>query len=176
MRYLKLKSHASDEELTSILKEKKTDLSFPKWQVLYLVQVGKQTSAEIIAPLVGFSKHTIYKIIEAYNNVGLAAIQTKVRGGRRRELLSIEQEKNLLQSLEILACGGKIKSAKDIRVKIEETVGKSVSDDFIWDVLKRNGWKKKKPRPHHPKGSTEVREEFKKNSLTYWTPPVESSL
>ncbi|MEJ0101233.1 MAG: winged helix-turn-helix domain-containing protein [Bacteroidota bacterium] len=64
-----------------------------------------------------------------------------------------------------------IKTANDIRLAVERKAGKPVSDDYLWDLLHRNGWKKKMPRPHHPKRSIEQQADFKKNSPKSWNPP-----
>lgn len=45
-----------------------------------------------------------------------------------------------------------------------------MSDDYIWDLFKRHNWKKKMPRPEHPKKNKMAQEEFKENSLKYWQP------
>jgi transposase len=84
--------------------------------------------------------------------------------------LSVEDEASLLNAIEQKASKGLIKTANDIRAMVEARVGKAVSDDFLWDLLNRNGWKKKMPRPHHPKRNTTEQQEFKKNSPTVWVP------
>lgn len=170
MRTLKLKSYLSDEALKKKMQEMRTDLSYPKWQVLYLIQVGMQTSASVIAPLVNLSVHSVYKIIEGYNLKGVSSVQTKARGGRRRSLMTLEMEIKLMKGLEADALKGKIKSGVEIQERVKKIVKKEVSDDYIWDLLKRHGWSKKKPRPHHPNGDKKVRDEFKKNSPSYWLP------
>jgi transposase len=91
-------------------------------------------------------------------------------GGRRRFLLTIDEETAMFVPLENLASKGLIKTSNDIRKVIEEKVGKVVSDDYLWDLLHRNGWKKKMPRPHHPKRSLEDQADFKKNFPKSWSP------
>jgi transposase len=152
------------------MQEMRSDLSYPKWQVLYLIQVGMQTSASVIAPLVNLSVHSVYKIVEGYNLKGESFIQTKARGGRRRSLMTIEMENKVMKGLEADALKGKIKSGVEIKERVKKIAKKEVSDDFIWDLLKRHGWSKKKPRPEHPKGDKNVQDEFKKNSRIYWLP------
>lgn len=170
MRILQLKAYLSDDALKNKMQEMRSDLSYPKWQVLYLIQVGMQTSASVIAPLVNLSVHSVYKIVEGYNLKGESFIQTKARGGRRRSLMTIEMENKLMKGLEADALKGKIKSGVEIKERVKKIVKREVSDDFIWDLLKRHGWSKKKPRPEHPKGDKNVRDEFKKNSRSYWLP------
>lgn len=173
MRTLKLTDHLSDAELRNRLSASSGKPEFPRWQILYMIQVGKIHSAEIIAPVVNLSKPSIYKIVEAYNKEGSGAIKYSKRGGRRRFYMSHEQELELLDSIKDKAEKGLIKTANDIKALIENKVGRAVSDDFVWDMLKRNGWKKKMPRPHHPKRKQSDQLEFKKNSATVWMPSVQ---
>ena len=120
-------------------------------------------SAELIAPLVNLSVHSIYKIVQRYNIDGTSALEYKEKGGRGRFLLTIEEETALFILLRNLASKGLIKTANDIRKMIEAKVCKAVSDDYLWDLLHRNGWKKKMLRSHHPKRSLEDQADFKKN-------------
>jgi transposase len=109
--------------------------------------------------------------VEHYNLDGAAALIYKYKGGRRRALLNINEEADLFVSLESLASKGLIKTANDIRNVVEQRIGKTVSDDYLWDLLHRNGWKKKMPRPYHPKRSIEDQAAFKKNFPKTWSPP-----
>jgi transposase len=170
MRTLKLVNHLSDTQLKQKLSESSAKPEFTRWQILYLVQVGRIVSADTIAPLINLSKPSIYKIIEGYNKTGVASIKYAPRGGRRRSLLSLEEEAMLLTGIEQKAAKGLIKTANDIRILVEAKTGKKVSDDYLWDLLNRNGWKKKMPRPHHPKRNIASQQEFKKNFPTTWLP------
>lgn len=170
MRTLQLAGHLSNDDLSVRLSSARNTPVFSRWQILYLIQVGNIHSAELISPLVGLSNPSIYKIVEAYNKKGPAAITYKPRGGRRRYLLSVEEEQELLVRVEQDAAKGLIKTAADIRKIVEKKVGKAVSDDFLWDLLNRNGWKKKMPRPHHPKRDIMAQQAFKKNSPKSWMP------
>lgn len=170
MRTLQLINHLTDVELKEKLSSSNGRPEFSRWQILYMVQVGKIHSAAVISPLVNLSKPSIYKIIEQYNKDGVQGIKYINRGGRRRSLLSVSDEEEVLNSIEQKASKGLVKTANDIREIVEKKVGKAVSDDYLWDMLKRNGWKKKMPRPHHPKRNTSEQQEFKKNSPTVWQP------
>lgn len=168
MRTLQLKSYLTNEQLIEKLSSFHRSPDFSRWQILYLIQVAKQSSADIISPLVGLSKPSIYKIVEGYNKQGPSSIKCKSRGGRRHALLSVEDEEQLFITLEEQASKGLIKTANDIREVVELKVGRAVSDDFLWDLLHRNGWKKKMPRPHHPKRNIQEQGEFKKNFPKSW--------
>ena len=170
MRTLQLSDHLTNDQLIEKLSSSRGTSDSTRWQILYLVQVVKQVSADIISPLVGLSKPSIYKIVERYNKEGPLAIKCKLRGGRRNALLSVNEEEQLFINLEEQASKGLIKTANDIRQVVELEVRKAVSDDFLWDLLHRNGWKKKMPRPHHPKRDIKQQGEFKKNFLKSWKP------
>ena len=171
MRFLQLINHLSDASIKSHLVSSRGTSDHNRWQIIYLIQVGGQQKAELISPLVDLSVHSIYKIVERYNREGASALACKEKGGRRRSLLSLTEEKNLFKSLEEMASRGLIKTAGDIRSAVEKKTGKAVSDDYLWDLLHRHGWKKKMPRPHHPKRTLREQASFKKNSPTTWTPP-----
>lgn len=170
MRTLKLVNHLSDVQLKEKLSAAAGKPEFSRWQILYLIQVAKIGSADTISPLVNLSKPSIYKIVEGYNKSGVGSIKYSSRGGRRRSLLSLEEESTLLVTIEQKAAKGLIKTANDIRLIVEAKTGTKVSDDYLWDLLNRNGWKKKMPRPHHPKRNIASQQEFKKNSPNVWLP------
>ena len=170
MRTLELVNHLSDAQLKERLGAAAGRPEFTRWQILYMVQVAGVRSAAVISPMVNLSKSSIYKIVEQYNKSGAGSIKYTLRGGRRRSLLSAEDELSLLSAIEQKAAKGLIKTAQDIRTIVEAKVGRPVSDDYLWDLLNRNGWKKKMPRPHHPKKDAAEQQEFKKNSPTVWNP------
>jgi transposase len=107
--------------------------------------------------------------VQQFNNC-LGDISIKAKGGRRRELMTLDEEKDLMKGLEDKALKGQILSYKDIKKIIETKLNKEVSDDFLWDLFRRNGWTKHSPRPQHPKKDKEKQDEFKKNSKTIWMP------
>lgn len=76
----------------------------------------------------------------------------------------------MMEGLKTKAKEGKVLTAKNIRTVIEKTVGQAVSDDYIWDLFKRHNWKKKMPRPQHPKHNQQAQEAFKKNFPKSWQP------
>ena len=170
MRSLQLAPHLSNADIEVRLVNSRGTVDHSRWQLLYLIQIGNQHAADLIAPLVNLSVHSVYKIVERYNKEGPASVSQKSKGGRRRSLLSAEEEQGLVASFEQMAARGQLKTANDMRVLVEKKVGKTVSDDYLWDLLHRQGWKKKMPRPHHPKRTLQDQEDFKKNSPKTWMP------
>lgn len=170
MRTLKIYAHLTDSSLKKKLDNSVGGPDHWRWQCLYMIQVGKQSSAGFIADLLGVSRFSVYQLIQTYNKKGVADIATKSRGGRHRFLLDLESEKALIGQIESDAIKGNIKTAQDIRAIVEKKIGHKVSDDYLWDLLHRHGWKKKVPRPYHPKKDIGQQESFKKNSPKHWQP------
>ena len=170
MRSLQLNPHSSNADLKKRLLNSHGTIDCSRWQLLYLIQVGNQHSADVLAPIVDLSVHSVYKIVERYNKEGVISVAQKPKGGRRRSLLSSEDERSLVASFEQMAGKGQLKTANDMRALVEAKVGRTESDDYLWDLMHRHGWKKKMPRPHHPKRSLEDQQDFKKNSPKTWMP------
>ena len=142
---------------------------FKGLQILYMITCY-HVNADYLSDITGYSKSNIYSIVKQHNHSTNKDISIQKKGGRKRSLLSIEQEQIFMKGLENKALLGQILSYLDVKKLVEEKVKKSVSDDFIWDLFKRNGWTKHSPRPHHPKKDIAAQEEFKKNSKSVWLP------
>ncbi len=173
MRILKLKNYLSSEEIKKELKAQKNHHKWLNWQIIYSLSMNKGKSAESVANILGVERSKIYRTVENYNNHGPEWIQKRKWGGRRENssFLTLDQEKELLRSISAKASKGLVLTALDIQAEIEGRIGHKVSDDYIWDLFNRHNWKKKAPRPYHPKSDKNKQEEFKKNSLKTWQPP-----
>jgi transposase len=173
MRILQLKSHLTTSELSSKLSTCSNLHQRIYWQILLSVSFNPNKKAEEYASFLGVTKSKVYKVVELYNKEGAGFTENLKWGGRRSSTshMSFEDEEKMMDDLKIKAKDGKVLVAKHIKKIVETKVGKAVSDDYIWDLFKRHNWKKKMPRPEHPKKNKANQEEFKKNSLKYWQPP-----
>jgi transposase len=172
MRTLKIEPHLSADELKKIIDSQKTVRDFKDWQILYSVQTNQGKRASEIADILCINVYKIYKTVEKYNRHG-ASWKSNIRlGGRREErcIMTLDKEKEFLQSIETEAINGNILTYQNVKSKVEEKVNRRVSDDYIWDMFKRHKWTKKVPRPSHPKADKEAQEVFKKNSRRIWQP------
>lgn len=169
MRVLKLKREIAPRDIKAKMKSAKTISEYKRWQVIYLVR-NRSGGAGFIADVTGYSKANVYAVVQKFNNSRKADVSPGKRGGRIRELMSIEEERELMEGMEGRALKGQILTAENVREAVERKVGRAVSDDYIWDLFKRNGWTKHSPRPHHPKRDVEKQKEFKKNSKKAWLP------
>lgn len=172
MRILQLSPHLTTSELSGKLASCLNIHQRSYWQILLSVSFNPNKKAEEYASFLGVTKSKIYKVVELYNKEGAGFTDNLNWGGRRSQTshMSFEDEKKMMDDLKKQAKDGKILVAKHIRKIVETKVGKAVSDDYIWDLFKRHNWKKKMPRPEHPKRNKSAQEEFKKNSPKYWQP------
>jgi transposase len=172
MRILELQPHFTTQELSAKLIECTQSYKRVYWQILLSISFNPNKKAEEYAAFLGVTKSKVYKVVELYNLKGRGFIDNIKWGGRRAAttFMSFEAEAELMEDLKIKAKSGKVLVAKHLRKIIEDKVGKPVSDDYIWDLFKRHNWKKKMPRPEHPKKDKTLQEDFKKNSLKYWQP------
>lgn len=177
MASLQLKPHLTVEQLKERMQKEGKVHCFKRWQILHAVATNKGLRAQQVALLLGTSLHVVRRTVQRYNQKGAAAIEENTWGGRRegRCLLSFEQEAHLLKSWEATALEGGVLVAKQLREAVETKVGQPVSDDYLWDLLHRHGWRKKAPRPEHPKAGEvkEKREAFKKKSPDSSVQPAE---
>ena len=124
--------------------------------------------AEEIARDTGVSVTTVRRLISSYKRLGLAAIETPGRGGRRHEYMSLEQERSFLQPFFARAAHGEIATAEEIKLAFEAEVKQKVHPTSIYRLLDRHGWRKLVPRPRHPKANAEEQAAFKKTLRRRW--------
>lgn len=97
-------------------------------------------SLETTAAILGLSKHRLRALRRKFRLGETAGPIDKTRGGRRRFLLSIDDERRLLLPwLNDLHGGGKI-PVGNIHRTYEEVVGRKVAKSTIYRLLARHGW------------------------------------
>jgi transposase len=62
------------------------------------------------------------------------------------------------------AINGQIATGVEIKMKLEEHLGRKIHKTTVYRILKRHGWRKIAPRPVHVQAKPEKQEEFKKTS------------
>jgi transposase len=153
MRILQLYPHLTTSELSSRLSTCSNLHHRGYWQILPSISFNPNKKAEEYASFLGFTKSKIYKVVELYNKNGADFTITLNWGGRRNATshMSYEEEQIFVNELAVTAVNGNVLVAKHIRELIEKKLCRPVSEDYIWDLFKRYNWKKKMPRPEHPK-------------------------
>jgi transposase len=172
MKKMQLKPHLTTSEISSKLMTCINTHHRSYWQILLSVSFNPGKKAEEYAKFLGVTMSKVYRIVELYNKQGANFTEKLEWGGRRDEtsFLTIEEEVKMMESFRLKALQGEILTAKDVCKEIEKQLNRKVSDDYVWDLFKRHNWKKKAPRPQHPRHNQIAQEEFKKNSPKFWNP------
>ena len=117
-------------------------------QVLMLRYEGKKI--EEIGEMLKLHRVSITQMCARYREQGLEEY-ARNKYTSHRWLLSWEKEEEILKQFE--GKEGKQVTAREIKAALDEACGKDTGHMYVYNVLKRHGWKKKKPRPKHPKAA-----------------------
>lgn len=122
------------------------------------------TTAEVL----GLSRDRVCVLRRQFGELAKSSQVTLIerRGGRRRELMSNEEEKAFLEPWVAQAEIGGVLVVPPIHFALEERIGHKVPKSTVYRLLARHGWRKVTPDTRHPKGDEAAREEFKKNFPT----------
>lgn len=135
-------------------------------RVLMLRYEGKKLHE--IAEMLGLHRVSIAQMCRRYREQGLEEY-ARNKYQSHSWLLSWEQEEEILNQFKDET--GKQVTANEIKAVLDKACGKDTGRVYVYNVLKRHGWKKKMPRPKHPKAATkEACEASKKLRPVYWTP------
>lgn len=88
----------------------------------------------------------------------------KLRGGRRRENMSFEEEVAFLAPFFEKASKGGILVVGEIKQELDKRLERRTALASAYNLLHRHGWRKLAPDKRHPKADIEGQEEWKKNS------------
>ena len=160
-RITRAAAHFSPEEVKSRLQNDPRAWCRQRWLVIYNALIDPR-KAEEIAKHCGVSKATVHQVISRYNRLGVSAVETPGKGGRRNVYLSLEEERHFLAPFWARAESGEIATAAEIQRAFETRIGHEVDDGTIYRLLARHGWRKLLPRPTHSKASKEAQEQLKK--------------
>src|SRR5207245_10563793 len=160
-RVTRAAAHVTVEEVKRRMKMDPRSWVRERWGIIYHALMSRSL-AEEIARDTGVSVTTVRRVISTYNRLGLAAIETPGKGGRRHEYMSLEQERSFLQPFFARAAQGEITTAEEMQRAFEAEVKHAVHITSIYRLLDRHGWRKLVPRPRHPKAKPEAKTAFKK--------------
>ena len=85
-------------------------------------------------------------------------------GGRRRQNLSVEREREMLEPFLERARNGGILVVPQIKTELEAALGRSMALSSVYNLLHRHGWRKLAPDKRHPQSDPVAQEAWKKNS------------
>lgn len=165
--------HVSVAEVSERMNTDPRPLYRKRWLIIYHALVDPR-EAKDIARHTGVSVATVHKLISSSNRLGVTAVETPGKGGRRNEYLTIEQERELLTPFCELAQKGELTTAAHIKLAFEKSVGHEVDETTIYRLLERHQWRKVVPRPFHPKADKEEQRLFLHNFATWVEEAIES--
>jgi transposase len=85
-------------------------------------------------------------------------------GGRRRENMNVEQEREFLAPFIEKAQGGGILVVGEIKAALDQRLNRPVSLSSAYNLLHRHDWRKLVPDKRHPQSDPAAQEAWKKNS------------
>lgn len=148
----------TEKRLQTLQEEAITKREFQRVQCLYLRQHG--ASSHDIAAVLAISAVTVKRVWSDYRRLGEKSLQER-RGGRYRENMSQQEEKEFLAPFFEKAQTGGILMVNEIKKAYEKKLDRFVPKSTIYAILHRHGWRKIVPRPTHPKANKSAREIFK---------------
>ena len=116
----------------------------------------------LIAAAMGVSLSTVNRAHMAYDHGGLEALKPRPSGGRKRENMTLGEEKALLARFAKAAGAGEMLNIHDLKAAYEKAIGHETSKSMIYNLLARHGWRKLMPRPFHPRRDIAAQDAFKK--------------
>jgi transposase len=149
------------EEICKVMKEQTSPEAYRRIQCVYLAIMYPDMGTKEIGKITQYSESHVWAIHAQYRTSGLEGLKDK-RGGRYRENLTIEEERELLSVFEEQSRSGKLVVVRKIKLAYEEKVGKEVAESTVYRMLSRHGFRKIVPYKRHPKSNEEEQEAFKK--------------
>lgn len=129
------------------------------------------TTLEQTAAILGVSRASVPRLQALFRqSVQAGKPPPRNWGGRRRELMTFDEEKQFLEPWEQQAKEGGILVVSVIRAALAQHLGRPVKASVVYRLLERHGWRKVSPDTHHPKRDPAVQEEWKKNFRKHWRP------
>lgn len=122
------------------------------------------------ANMLGVGTASINRMQIRLNISRTSASQKRNWGGRRKSLLTPEEEVDFLKPWAEQARDAGLIVLSPIRAALAQRVGRPVKASVVWRLLARHNWRKVAPDTKHPKNNPRVMNAWKKNSLKLWLP------
>jgi hypothetical protein len=89
-------------------------------------------------------------------------------GGRRRALMSLEEERRFLAPWVEQAKQGRMLVVALLRAALAQQLGRPVGASVVYRMLARHDWRKVAPDTRHPKSDPQAQQDCEKNSRKRW--------
>ena len=90
--------------------------------------------------------------------------QRQSRGGRRRQNMTTEQEREALAPFLERASNGGILVVGQVKAELEARLGRTLALSSVYNLLHRHGWRQLAPDQRHPQSDPLAQQEWKNNS------------
>ena len=157
---IKLPQNTADK-IEKLLPSIKDLSEYKRLQCVYF-RVKYDYDVKTIAVITGYTEQTVRDVHSLFINGGLKSLKTNNKGGRYNSLLSIKEEKELINKFKKESKKGGIIEVSKIHNAIEEKANKKVAKSTTYRILDRHNWRKIVPRPYHPNSNPTKEDEFKK--------------
>jgi len=136
-----------------------------------LLPAELNASLEQTAQVLGVGRATVPRLQSGFRQRDdSGGIGRRGWGGRRRMLMSVEEEREFLRPWAEQAQTGGVLVLSPIRAALAQRLGRKVAASVVYRFLARHGWRKVAPDTRHPKSDPQIQEDWKKNSRKTWQP------
>jgi transposase len=148
-----------------------TDVSQLRAAQAILLPALANLTLEQTATALGVGRASVHRLQQRFrDNLKTAQRPQKAWGGRRRALMSLEEEKAFLQPWTEQARDAGVLVVSPLRAALAEKLDRKVTSSVVYRLLTRHGWRKVAPDTRHPKSDLAAQAEWKKNFRKRWQP------
>ena len=120
-----------------------------------------QMTLEQTATFLGVGRATVARLQCRFRqHEGDVEEQLPPWGGRRRALMSLEDEQEFLAAWKPKAEQGELVVLTPLRKALEEKLGRRVKPSVVYRLVQRHEWRKVAPDTRHPKAEPAVQDEW----------------
>ena len=126
-----------------------------------------------IASLLRISGSSVDRIVSRFRRQQLS-VRANPGGGRNHFRMTVEEEAEFLASFSERAQRGELVTIDAFAEALEARFNGNVRRNYVYKLLRRNGWRKVSPDKAHPKNDAAKMDEFKKKHFRArycWVPP-----
>jgi transposase len=155
-----LHPHLTDHELHERYRQADDPVERSRWQFLWLLARGLTATA--VARVTGYSAYWIGQIARRYTTTGPEAVRDQRRHARARHPLpTTEQHAALRTALAEPPPAGDHWCGRTVAAWLSARLGRAVSRQCAWRVLRQLGARFLKPRPRHVQADPVAQASFK---------------
>jgi transposase len=152
---MKMKTHIITAEEYEAVKEaeKATNLKRVSNRLKVIMLRYEGLKDEEIGKALKYNPKRVSQLCAEFKKVGLEEYARHKYGGNHRAL-SDEEEEMIIGEFEEKAEAGQVVTVQEIKQAFDEKRGKDTGRGYIYQVLKRHGYRKVMPRSKHPNSAT----------------------